>query len=152
MKSQKLILQQLDSKIKHFSGLERVAAPSSGWIKAIRLALNMSLAQLGHKLHITKQSVRGIELREKEGAITIQTLREVAHALDMDLVYGFVPRDGSLDALVSRRAKAVATKVVLRTSQTMRLEGQENSQERLEKAVEEKAAELKNKMPKILWD
>jgi hypothetical protein len=34
----------------------------------------------------------------------------------------------------------------------MGLEDQKNTPERLEKAIKEKAAEIKNDMPKILWD
>jgi hypothetical protein len=34
----------------------------------------------------------------------------------------------------------------------MKLEDQENSKIRLEKAIKNKAEEIKNKMPKYLWD
>jgi len=70
----------------------------------------------------------------------------------MQLVYGFVPNDGSLDALIERKAKDLATQIVLRTSNTMKLEDQENTRQRIEKAIEERAFILRNEMPKILWD
>ena len=57
--------------------------------------------------------------------------------MDMQLVYGFVPNDGSLDALIERRANELATKIVLRTSNTMKLEDQGNSNKRIQKAIEE---------------
>jgi hypothetical protein len=76
----------------------------------------------------------------------------VANALDMQLVYGFVPKDGSLDALVDRKAREMANQIVMRTSNTMKLEDQENSPERIEKAIEERAAVIKSEMPKTLWD
>lgn len=41
--------------------------------------------------------------------------------------------DGSLDALIERKAKALATEIVLRTSNSMKLEDQENSMYRIEK-------------------
>jgi hypothetical protein len=47
--------------------------------------------------------------------------------LDMQLVYGFVPNDGSLDALIEKRAKELATQIVMRTANTMKLEDQANS-------------------------
>ncbi len=152
MRKNKLQIQQLASKMLEFAPLQETAIPPTGWIKAIRSALGMSLQQLGDKLAITKQSARAIEEREKEGSITLKSLREVGKALDMQLVYGFVPNDGSLDALIERKAKDLATKIVLRTSNTMKLEDQENSRERIEKAIEERAFILKNEMPKILWD
>jgi hypothetical protein len=70
----------------------------------------------------------------------------------MNLVYGFTPKDGSLDALIERRARELATNIVLRTSQTMKLEDQKNSDKRIKKAIEERTAVIKNEMPKILWD
>lgn len=152
MNNQKLLIQQLDAKISQLSELKSVPLPPTGWTKAVRSALGLSLRQLGNKLGITKQSVRDLELREQEGSITLKSLTEMAQAMDMKLVYAFVPKDGSLDALVARRAKEVATQIVQRASHTMRLEDQENSKERLQKAIEERAIQLKQDMPKILWD
>lgn len=112
----------------------------------------MSLQQLAHKLSITKQSVQEIEKREKEGNITLKTLKDAANALDMQLVYGLVPKDSTLDALIERKAKELAIQIVSRTSNTMKLEDQENSKDRIKKAIEERTILLKNEMPKMLWD
>ena len=73
-----LILNQLDDKIKKFNTASVVEIPPTGWIKATRMALGMSQEQLGKKLQITRQSVQELEKREKEGTITIKTLKEVA--------------------------------------------------------------------------
>ncbi|MGI9158361.1 MAG: mobile mystery protein A, partial [Saprospiraceae bacterium] len=73
-------------------------------------------------------------------------------AMDMQFVYGFVPNDGSLEALLEKRATELATRIVLRTAHTMNLEDQANSKKRIETAIKERAAEIKNDMPKILWD
>lgn len=135
-----------------FAVLKNIVVPATGWIKAIRTGLGMSMEQLGNKLSITKQGIRDIENREKEGSITIKSLKELGRALDMHLVYGFVPNDGSLDDLIERRATELATRIVMRTSNTMKLEDQENSKRRLKKAIKERAADIKNEMPKILWD
>ena len=135
-----------------FASLQKVAPPPTGWIKAIRNAIGMSMLQLGNRLSITKQSVQDIERREKDGSISIKALREAARALDMQLIYGFVPNDGSLEALIDRKAKELATQIVQRTSNSMKLEDQENSKQRIEKAIEERATIIKNEMPKTLWD
>lgn len=110
------------------------------------------MQQLGNKLGISKQGVLDLERREKDGSITIKSLKEVARALDMQLVYGFIPNDGSLDSLIEKRAIELATKIVLRTATTMELEDQANSKERIEKAIRERANEIKKEIPKILWD
>lgn len=135
-----------------FAPATAIVNPPTGWIRAIRLSLGMSLQQLAKKLSITKQSVQEFEQREKEGTISIKSLREAANALDMELVYGFVPKDGSLEQLIERKAKELATKIVSRTSHTMKLEDQENTQERIKKAILERTALLKHEMPKVLWD
>jgi len=135
-----------------FSPVQKVVPPPTGWLKALRSALGMSSQQLANKLSLTRQGVLAIEQREKDGSITLKALREAATALDMQLVYGLVPKDGSLDALVERKAREMAKQIVLRTSNTMKLEDQENSRERIEKAIEERAAAIKTEMPKTLWD
>lgn len=112
----------------------------------------MSLEQLCKKLSLTRASVGAIEKREADGSITLNSLRAAAKALDMELVYGFVPNDGSLKALIEKRATELATIIVMRTANTMQLEHQVNSKKRIEKAIKERTAEIKNEMPKILWD
>ncbi|MEP7197133.1 MAG: mobile mystery protein A [Saprospiraceae bacterium] len=152
MRKNTLQIQQLSSKMLVINSIKKITSPPTGWIKAVRTALGMSLQQLGNKISITKQSLMDIERREKDGSITLKTLRDAANSLDMELVYGFVPKDGSLDALIDRKAKELATQIVLRTSNNMKLEDQGNSNKRIQKAIEERAASIKNEMPKILWD
>ncbi|HRO06990.1 MAG TPA: mobile mystery protein A [Ferruginibacter sp.] len=152
MGKKSLQLQQLNSKMLGFAALKQVAMPPTGWIKAIRTAIGMSMQQLGNKLNVSKQGVMDIEKREKDGSITIKSLREIARAMDMQLVYGFVPNDGSLDALIEKRATELATQIVMRTANTMKLEDQANSKKRIEAAIKERATAIQNEMPKILWD
>ncbi|WP_417592429.1 mobile mystery protein A [Owenweeksia hongkongensis] len=152
MKKRKLQIQQLESKLKTYSSLRQEVTSSVGWIKVIRTALGITLQQLGTKLSISKQAASTIEQREQDGSITLKTLRETANALDMELVYGLVPKDGSLDALIERKARELAIQIVSRTSNTMKLEDQENSKERIKKAIDERTEELKREMPKVLWD
>ena len=152
MGKKSLQLQQLNSKMLGFASLKQLAMPPTGWIKAIRTAIGMSMQQLGNKLNVSKQGVMDFEKREKDGSITIKSLREIARVMDMQLVYGFVPNDGSLDELVEKRATELATQIVMRTANTMKLEDQANSKKRLETAIRERAIAIKNEMPKILWD
>ncbi|MEO7177184.1 MAG: mobile mystery protein A [Saprospiraceae bacterium] len=147
-----LQLQQLNNKMRGFASLTQLAMPPTGWIKAIRNAIGMSMLQLGNKLNVSKQAVQDIEKREKEGSITLKSLKEIARALDMQLVYGFVPNDGSLEALIERKAKDLATQIVMRAATTMSLENQSNSKKRIEKAIKERTDEIMYEMPKILWD
>src|ERR1700679_147520 len=99
LQNNKLILRQLDKKLKAFQPLQG-AMPTKGWVSVIRKTLNMSLRQLGDRMSITPQSIRDIEKRETEGTISLKALREAAEALDMTLVYGFIPKDGSLEKMI----------------------------------------------------
>jgi predicted DNA-binding mobile mystery protein A len=152
MGKKSLQIQQLNTKMLAYASLQKVAPPTTGWIKSIRNAIGMSMLQLGNRLSITKQSVQDIERREKDGSITIKALREAARALDMQLVYGFVPNDGSLELLIERKAKELATQIVMRTNNTMKLEAQENTKQRIVKAIQERTTIIKTEMPKTLWD
>jgi predicted DNA-binding mobile mystery protein A len=147
-----LQLQQLNNKMLRLASLKEEVVPSTGWIKAIRTSLGMSMQQLGNKLNISKQGVLDIERREKEGSISIKSLREVALVMDMKLVYGFIPLDGTLDALIEKKAKELAKQIVMRTAHTMQLEDLAISNERIEAAIRERTAAIQNEMPKILWD
>lgn len=150
--SRKLVLEQLDRRVREVKNLGGVIVPERGWLHAIRMALGMSLRQFGERLKITAQSVKEIEEREAEGSITLRSLRQTANALDLDLVYFLVPREQSLEALIKKRAMQVASSIVLRTSNTMELEEQGVSSERIAKAVRSKAEELIRTMPRYLWD
>ena len=152
LRKHKLLIEQLDKKMEAFRMISPVVVPSEGWIHATRTALRMSLRQLGERLSITPQSMKETELREKEGSITLKNLREAGRALDMVLVYGFVPEKGSLQNMIEQKALEIAKEIVMRTSQSMKLEDQENSKERIDKAIRERAEEIKNEMPAYLWD
>lgn len=152
MRRRTLQIDHLSQKIKVLFPAGSVVIPPTGWVKAVRTALGMSMEQLGKRLGVTRQSIHDVEQREKEGAVTIRSLSEIANALDMKLVYGFIPREGTLDALIDRKARELAKKIVLRTAQNMKLEAQENSAERIEKAIKERTEEIKRTMPRMLWD
>lgn len=151
-KKHKLLAGHLDRKFHILQSLEDIEIPASGWINAIRTALKMSLRQMGKRLSITPQSIKEIEQREKDGSITIKNLREAGRALDMRLVYGFIPNNESLEKMIEQKAYEIAKEIVQRTSHSMMLEDQENSSERIEKAIQERAEEIKNQMPGYLWD
>jgi predicted DNA-binding mobile mystery protein A len=152
MNEQKLVLEQLDTNIIKFNELVDITIPPNGWIYSIRTAIHMSLRQLAEHLNITTQSVKEIEEREQSGSVSINVLRKVGKALNMKFVYGFIPQSGTLNKMIESKAKELAKEIVLRTSSTMQLEDQENTKERIEKAIQEKTEEIIQKMPRYLWN
>lgn len=150
--NRRLMVEQLDRKLAKLQILKELEVPKRGWINAIRTALNMSLVQLARRLNKTSVSVKEIEEREQNKNITLNKLIEVGDALDLQFVYGFIPKHGSIEKMIEQRALQVARDVVTRTSHTMKLEDQENSKERLQMAVEVRASSIQQEMPKYLWD
>ena len=151
MKSLKVqfFLDETQDKLNPFSVLKSEIKPDKGWVNAIRVSIKMSLRQLGERLHITPQGVRDLEKREKEGAITINTLKEVGRVLDMDLVYGFISRHNSLEEMIEERAREIAEEVVIKA---IKLNNQKNSENDVKKAIQQKTYEISSKMPSNLWD
>lgn len=145
------LINQIDQRIKSFFSGSNLSQPEMGWIHFVRTSLGMSLQQMGNKLSKSRQSIHEMEIREKEGSITLKGLKEAAEAMNMRLVYAFVPNDESVSEFVQKRAKELASEIVMRTNQTMILEDQSVSYERLEAAIEERTQELLKQNPKKLW-
>ena len=112
----------------------------------------MTMAQLGNKLNITRQGIKRIEDSEANGTITINSLKEVAKAMDMKFVYALVPTNGTIEDLIEVKAEKLAQKIVLRTNQNMKLEDQGIDSDKLSKTIKDLADEIKREMRKSLWD
>ena len=148
----KLLIEQLDRKIMILSHFKESEIPTNGWIHAIRTALNMSLTQLAKKLGKSVPTMREIELREESRSITLKKLMEIAEALDLKLVYGFIPKDRTLENMIEKRAAELARKIVMNPSQTMQPGDLEAGREGLEKAINEQTEKIILEMPGSLWD
>lgn len=100
-------LAELDRQFCDFAKLQRHATPRCGWTKTVRLALGMSSEALGERLGVTAQGARKLEQAEANGTITLNTLARLAHGLDCEVRYVFIPRT-SLMEQVLRRTHEVA--------------------------------------------
>lgn len=147
-----MLIEQLDKKLMPFVDAGKIEIPDKGWINGLRNTLNMTLEQLGRKLKMTRQGVKRIENSEASGTITINLLREVGRAMDMRLVYGFVPNYGSISNLIDYKSYELAKKIIQRTDQTMLLEDQATGEEFLNAAVEELASQIKQELRRSIWD
>ncbi|MEO2071331.1 MAG: mobile mystery protein A [Zunongwangia sp.] len=147
-----LLIEQLDQKLQPFDQTKKALVPERGWINTIRTTLNMTMAQLGTKLNITRQGVKNLEKSEANGSITLNSLRDVSNAMDLKLVYAMVPKDGTINDLVNVKAEKLARRIVMRTNQNMKLEDQGIEEKKLAKTIQELANEIKREMRKSLWD
>jgi predicted DNA-binding mobile mystery protein A len=148
----RLLLDQLDEKFSKLKEFDITITPIKGWTCSIRTALNMSLKQLGNRMKMTPQSTKEIEEREKNRSITLKGLNDAAEALNMRMVYFFIPKTASLQKMIENRAYEIAEEIVLKTSHSMGLEDQQNRDERLKKAIKDRAEKIMNELPRFLWD
>ena len=148
----KLLIEQLDQKLANFKDAGMVLVPQKGWVNTIRTTLNMTRDQLGTKLDLTQGAIQKIEEREATGQITLNKLKGVGNALNMKFVYGFIPKDGTIESLINLKAEKLARKIVLRTNQNMKLEDQGISEDKIDETIKELADEIKREMRKSLWD
>jgi predicted DNA-binding mobile mystery protein A len=95
----------------------------SGWIHSVRVALGMSLDTLARLSDASISTIAGIEKREPQGKVTLETLRKIATAMDCELIYAIVPKK-EIKAILKERAYSKAEKVLSRADTHMTLEDQ----------------------------
>jgi predicted DNA-binding mobile mystery protein A len=129
---------------------EPLAVPPSGWIKAIREALGMTVEQFARRMGVVQSRASTIEKAEMTGATTIKTMREAAEAMGCTFVYAIVPTT-TLDDLVRQQAARKADAELARLHHTMRLENQALAKPDLEMERERLISELLSGSPRRLW-
>jgi len=147
----RLRLQQLEDTLAPFRSVLSTGVPKGGWGKAIRDALGLSNIQLSRRLHRkASQSIEDILKSEAAGTIKLNTLRELAGALNCHLVYALVP-DKPLDEVRREQALRAANNILALTSHTMTLEDQGLTEREHQRAVERLAEKLLSGSRRKLW-
>lgn len=149
-KQRKLRREQLDRTLGDGAISSPPMVPQGGWVQAIREALGMTLEALGARLGISRQSAHQLEHAEATDSITVKRLRAAAEVLDCELVVYFRPKQ-PLDQIIRNQANAVARQLVMRAGNSMAMEDQAVSNDRLEKMIEDMALELIDKNDPRLW-
>jgi len=90
-----VLLTGLDSRIPVLRpALASALKPARGWLRAVRSVLGLSQQDVAKKISTTRQSYAGLEAAEQRGAISLNSLQRAAEAMDCELVYFLVPREG----------------------------------------------------------
>lgn len=144
----RLRLRQLDEALKQWKNLG--SRPESGWIRALREALGMTLADLAGRLGLSFQALAQLEKAERRGTITLSKLEAVADALDCDLVYAFVPRE-TLQGFLEKEARRRARQMLDRVRHSMSLEAQDISERKSEHQLQELTDELLTGSWRTIW-
>ena len=147
-----LIQKQMDELIQSFVSGKQNVQTSAGWIQSARLALGMSLRQLAERVGVSVSALTNFEKREQADSVSLATLKKAANAMDMELVYYFKPKDGSIKNAVEKQARKKAQEILNQSNQTMKLEDQETNSLSQERELERLTKDIVSKMPQNLWD
>ena len=148
---QDLQRRQLDVQLGAGAHLRETEQPANGWISAIRKSLGMQTRQFAKRLRITSQAASAIERSEREGTITLASLRKAADALNCDVVCALVPRE-SLTRAYSRQVVSKANALAESVSATMALEAQSEGVADVVRHGDGALQELRRKLGPRLWD
>jgi predicted DNA-binding mobile mystery protein A len=144
--------RQLDKRLRQLPNLAHFARPPKGWIKSIREALGMTMAQLAGRLGVSQPRISVLEQAEASGSITMETLERAANALDCNLAYILIPRRGGLNDLVEEQAIKAALQKLKSTKHSMALEKQSVDQDDEQEQIIRIAKSLVEKSDSSIWD
>ena len=147
-----LSVHQLDDQIRQYVNGQRFDRIPQGWIRSSRTAIGMTLKQLATRLGFSVPAAKNFEMREVDEAITLASLRKIANAMEMDLVYYFKPKQDSLDDLLQIRAELKAKVLMERSNQAMLLENQEADNKNKSREYDRLITEIRNQKLSSLWD
>jgi predicted DNA-binding mobile mystery protein A len=148
----KIVLAQyqeiVNSAAKHIAPINR---PLEGWVCTVRKSLNMSGAQLARRLGVTRARISHAEKAEISGALTLNTMHEMAKAMNCQFVYAIIPNQ-NIETLIGRQAIEKATSLVRNASNHMALESQTLSKGQIHDEIDRVSKELLARMPSDFWD
>jgi len=149
-KFKKLMREQLQESLHEFTKLAHKPIPKKGWIRAIREALSMSSEVLANRLGCKRPNVIAIEQREVKGTISLETLENVAKALNCTLVYSLVPNE-PFNKMLENQARIIAQKKIKIINHSMKLEQQGLDPKQLKQQEDDLVQELLQGNLKKLW-
>lgn len=146
-----LPIQQLEDRLQPYRTALETPRPPGGWVRAIREALGMTQRQLAERVGRKPQTILDLQAREAAQTIQLNSLRELAEAMDCELVYAIVPRK-PLGTILDERARSVARQVLRRTGHSMELERQGLGVRDRERALEREVERLLAGSRRKLWE
>lgn len=147
IRQRKVIQQKLDL-------VSREPMPPSGWLKAVRGALGISIRQLAERVGVSHGSISQIEKRESQRKVTLESLEQIANAMECKLVYAIVPKNPNetLDDLIQRKANEAAERILEQVSRSMKLESQGTSPKQVQLEIARIAQELIATGDSRIWE
>ena len=120
--------------------------PEKGWIATMRLALGMSAEQVATRKGVSRNAVYQAERSEKEGAVSIKQMEQLAAAMGGKFVYAIVP-DEPIEQLKYRQAQRRAR---LMARDEVGFKGW--SKDEQQDWIDDAAAQQLHDMPSDFWE
>jgi predicted DNA-binding mobile mystery protein A len=133
----------MDRAAKNF---EQIEMPERGWIAAMRRALGMSAEQVATRKGVSRNAVYQAERSEKEGAVSLNQMEQLAAAMGGKFVYAIIP-NGRIEDMKYHQATLKANTLL-----SQETEAHSWSEEEREDWVDDKIAELLHDMPSDFWE
>ncbi|WP_299029252.1 helix-turn-helix domain-containing protein [uncultured Sulfitobacter sp.] len=133
----------LDRSAERFAGTSN---PEKGWIATMRLALGMTAEQVALRKGVSRNAVYQAERSEKEGAISLKQMENLAAAMGGTFVYAIVP-SAPIEQL--KYQQALRRACALARQQT---EFSHWSADERQDWIDDAAAQQLHDMPPDFWD
>ena len=133
----------LDRNAERFADL---CPPEKGWIATMRLALGMSAEHVARRKGVSRNAVYQAERSEKDGAVSLKQMENLAAAMGGRFVYAIVP-DAPIEQLKYQQA--------LRKAKALLLEEPGHGAWPVDEQqdwVDDRAAQLLHDMPQDFWE
>ncbi len=82
-------------------GWKRKSGLKGGWLRSMRDAIGMPVDEMARRMGVQRWAVHRMERAELSEGIQLATLRRAAEGLGCELVYGLVPKEGTLEDLAA---------------------------------------------------
>jgi len=97
--------RRLDREMRYFRLAAKTKEPTQDLLRAVRQALGIPMAEMARKMKSNPSVIFRLERSQEQGKISLDALVRLADAMECDVVYGVVPRDGAtLEQVAERRS------------------------------------------------
>jgi hypothetical protein len=91
-------LGELNDAAMAFHVARGAAKNVHGWLRTVRILVGIPAVEAARQIGVVTREIFRRERAESRGLIKLQTLRRAAESLGCELVYGLVPKEGTLAA------------------------------------------------------
>ena len=141
----------LDKAFDKIRNVMYIKKPINGWIRTIRESLGMSIAQLAKRVGVVSSRIYKIENDEIDNKLTLNTLENIAKALNCKLFYVLIP-EKPLQTILEDQAKKKAAEESRRVIHSMFLEGQNLDMEDQKEFIKIQSEDLLHNRINKIWE